>query len=251
MRVLNMISNIKNWPEYLYFKHFDKKRKKFLFKCHNGIKADVPRRMLHTFKESFFDDGYFRFLPKSIFTNNLTILDIGANVGYFSLFCLSKFKNTNIYSFEPMPNNFKLLKKNREDNSHVQFEIINKAVSDKKETIELQYDSNDDFTTAASIYPNPHGQDTIQVEAITLEDIVDQFSLSKIDILKMDCEGSEYKILYNLPDKLWGQITSLTMETHKGFHENETKSHLVALLKKKDFEVKEDNSDLLWAWKSS
>ena len=58
MRVLNMIINIQNWPEYLYFKHLDKKKKSFLFKCHNGIKADVPRRMLHTFKP---------FLPGSIF----------------------------------------------------------------------------------------------------------------------------------------------------------------------------------------
>ena len=87
MRVLNMIKNIHNWPEYLYFKHFDKEKNSFLFKCSNGISADVPSRMLHTFKECFFDDGYFKFLPKSILGNELTIVDIGANVGYFSLYC--------------------------------------------------------------------------------------------------------------------------------------------------------------------
>ena len=42
--------------------------------------------------------------------------DVGANVGYHSLFVKKKFKNSNVYSFEPLPNIFSVLQKNIEKN---------------------------------------------------------------------------------------------------------------------------------------
>ena len=56
----------------------------------------------------------------------------------------------------------------------------------------------------------------IDVPSITLEEIVKKHGIKKIKLLKIDCEGSEYEILYNCPTKILKKIECLGGE----FHEN-------------------------------
>lgn len=248
MRLINLIKIHSNWPQYYLYKYLGKGRDGLTFKCRNGMQIKVPRRMVQTYKESFLDEVYFRGLPANSLPANPVIIDVGANVGYFSLYALMRHAKAKVISFEPMPMNFALLKKYAEENSRFDFTPVNKAVSDVKGHISLQYDANDSFTTSASIFDTAQGSDHLDVETTTLADIIAEYSLDRIDLLKLDCEGSEYPVLYSAGDDIWNKIGALSIETHKGSGPKENRDDLVTYLAKKGFTTRVAN-DIVWAWR--
>ena len=52
---------------------------------------------------------------KKYLKNNSVVVDVGANVGYFSLFVLRNFENLKVVAIEPHPRNFKAMKENLRD----------------------------------------------------------------------------------------------------------------------------------------
>ncbi len=248
MRLINLIKTHSNWPVYYGYKYFGKRNDGLTFKCRNGMPINVPRRMVQTYKECFLDEIYYKGLPKNSIGNAPIIIDVGANVGYFSLFSLMRYPKAKVFSFEPMPMNFELLQKYCNENKGLDFTPVNKAVSGERGHITLQYDANDSFTTSASIFDTAIGSDTLQVETTTLEDIITDYQLDKIDLLKLDCEGSEYSILYNADDAVWAKIGALTIETHKGNNPSENRDDLIVYLKQKGYTTKTEG-DIVWAKK--
>ncbi|HUX84625.1 MAG TPA: FkbM family methyltransferase, partial [Chitinophagaceae bacterium] len=162
MRIFSLVRNIRNWPGYLMFKLRGKRKASFTFRCGQGIRLEVPLRLLHTFKESFLDEGYLKGFPGGLFPSDPVVLDIGANVGYFSFYLLSRFPKARIYAFEPVEKNFKQLKIYQ--NAHPGFRLaaFQKAVAAQSGSITLFLDQGDSFTTSASIHKNPFGSDPVQ-----------------------------------------------------------------------------------------
>ena len=77
---------------------------------------------------------------------------------------------------------------------------FSKAVAGQSGEISLSFDPSDSFTTTATIFGECTNIDkTIQVPCVTLSEIFEEHHLKRCDLLKMDCEGSEYSILYNCP----------------------------------------------------
>lgn len=248
-RITNNIKNHSNWLAYYTNKYFNKKQPHFTFKLRNGTALKVPQRLVPTYKELFFDETYTKGFPKPVkLSDQSNIVDIGANVGYFSLFMGAMFPTSNIYAFEPMPMNFALLQQYKNENPKLNLMIVNQAVSKSIGTITLNYDANDSYSTAASIHDTHNQKDTIEVKTTTLESIVQQQKLNKIDFLKLDCEGSEYDILYNCPDAILNGIQYLAIETHVGTAPNENSEALLVFLKKYKFKVNVLRSKI-WAWK--
>src|SRR5690606_32618458 len=114
---------------------------------------------------------------------------------YFSLYMLSRFSGARVFAFEPMPMNFTLLNRYRKENPNLDFNPVNKAVGAKEETLVLNYDARDEFTTSATVFDTQVQPDKIEVECTTLAGIFQANKLEKIDFLKLDCEGSEYGII--------------------------------------------------------
>ena len=106
MRFLNTMRHVKNWPTYYARKMFGGLNEGFVFTTAAG-RIEVPARLMHTFKEIFFDSQYLGHLPESVTSkHNPVVIDIGANVGYFSIFALGYLRDPRVYSFEPIPANF-------------------------------------------------------------------------------------------------------------------------------------------------
>lgn len=249
MRYLNLLKNIDNWQEYLLYKFRIRRSDPLIFYCKNGIVAEVPIRLLHTFKEIFLEECYTKYLPQRRLQNNLTVVDIGANAGYFSLFMLSRYPGSQIIAFEPIANNFELLKRNRNINSLHNFIIVNKAVYGKAERVTLRYKSTDSFTTTGSIFGNELGHAEIEVDAITLPQMFETYALESVDLLKLDCEGAEYHILYNCPARYFKSINCIVMECHRGERDDENKAALCEYLKALAYNLRADRGDMVWAWR--
>ena len=113
---------------------------------------------------------------------------------------------------------------------------------------------SEDHTGAHSMYYD-FGKGGIKVQTISLNDFIKKNKLKKIDFLKMDCEGAEYEILYNLPKNVLNSIKKISMEYHN-INETYNVTNLVAFLEKNDFEVnaiinKRATSNLLYAKRKS
>ena len=72
---------------------------------------------------------------------------------------------------------------------------------------------------------------------ITLPQIFDMFHLEKIDFLKMDCEGSEYDILYNLETSLYAKIKLISLEFHDLNTLKQSGNSLASFLSKQGFNI--------------
>jgi FkbM family methyltransferase len=145
---------------------------------------------------------------------NATVVDVGAHIGLFSL-TVSKMVR-NVYSFEPMPENFDLLKHNINVNAADNIIAENVAVGGKDGTRKL-YISNNQCGGHTFIKTLPAVRDSnmfINVKTKSLEHIVDSNGIDEIDLLKLDCEGSEYEILFNCPDKVLKRINAMSIECH-------------------------------------
>lgn len=57
---------------------------------------------------------------------------------------------------------------------------------------------------------------SICVEAVSLEEIMRRQGIEKVDLLKMDCEGCEYDVLMNLKREELAKIRSMVVEYHNG-----------------------------------
>lgn len=246
-RVLNTIKNHRNWLNYFKFKYLSSGADHFLFKTNGGLDVDVPKRLLHTYKESFFDESYTKgFTHPLKLKENPIVVDVGANVGYFTLFMLSCYPKAKLYSYEPMPMNFKLLSKYRDENSSLDMNIFNMAVSAEVKTLTLHYDASDSFTTAATLYAKDDQPDKIEVPTTTLEEIMTNNNLDKIDFLKLDCEGSEYEILYDATTTILDRVNVIALETHVSDQSKHNTNDLNQFLKSRGFVTKVWH-DLIWA----
>lgn len=131
------------------------------------------------------------------------ILDVGAHFGYFSLFCLEQFKNPEIIAIECCPENLPILK----TNVGSRVTILPKALTYQKDVYLLNSAILPTRVTCGAsevlsldeIKKHRHNElhyfvDPRPLETITLEEIVKD---RRVDILKLDCEGSEFSILEN------------------------------------------------------
>lgn len=249
MRYYNLLRNISNWPLYLAVKFGLARLDPLFFSTRRGIRVEVPRRLLHTFKEIFMDECYLKDMRFPLPANPV-IIDVGANAGYFSLFALSRFRGARVFSFEPIPANFRLLERNRNLNPGLRWLCVQKAVAGRSGELVLAFDAGDDFTTSATVAGADSGQkDRITVSAVTLPEILAGNGLERCDLLKMDCEGAEYDIIYGCPPEVLGRIERIAMEVHGGPGADRNIDALEAFLRKGGFITHQRPVGMQAAWR--
>ena len=121
-------------------------------------------------------------------------LDLGGNIGTFSLLCLAR--NANVISYEPEKENFSLMEKNIETNfpgaSSKKVKLINQAVGTNSGSIDLYLCKGDYNKYRHTIYPK-RGRESVSVKIQSIKSVLNKYS--KIDCIKMDIEGAEIDIL--------------------------------------------------------
>ena len=151
---------------------------------------------------------------KNIVQPDWTCMDIGANIGYFTI--LMAKRCVFVYSFEPEPTNFMLLENNIELNGLTgKVGPIDVAVTEETDVYDGEqklYLSNDD-PGMHRVYkskwcdPNP-----IEVESIKIDDM--GYEVMKINLIKMDIEGAEYGALKGMVELLKRDKPLIIMEFH-------------------------------------
>lgn len=171
-------------------------------------------------------------------TSGLTVVDIGANKGYFTMKAANNPLNK-VYAFEPIASTFKALEANISQNQATNVKAFNVGVASKNEVREFNFST--DKSIISSMVFTQAGQ-TEKIPCITLADVFTQNQLKTIDLLKMDCEGAEFEILYNTTPEVLSKIKVLRMEYHDFKVEAEPTfniNHLTEYLAKMNFKLVE------------
>ncbi|HMQ67796.1 MAG TPA: non-ribosomal peptide synthase/polyketide synthase, partial [Ignavibacteria bacterium] len=188
-----------------------------------------------------FEDQYY--LKHGITLNkDSTVIDIGANVGFFTVFLNMLSEDIKVYSFEPVPDVYNYLDANR-SLYNIKGKGFQLALLDKEQDIEFIYypsmsilsgitgDKGNVKDVVRSYIDTSETEDIgsqemeslleaklesrkIQIKARRLSDIISEEKISKIDLLKIDVENSEHLVLAGLDDKDWSKVESLIIEIH-------------------------------------
>ena len=120
-------------------------------------------------------------------------IDVGANVGYYSLFA-AKFGAEKIISFEPNPVLCERFKTNIDLNEFEErVNIFKFALGEKKGSAKLHLSDSD--LGGSSLLQCNHATNSISVNVISLVEILDAQGIKKIDALKIDVEGFEDRVM--------------------------------------------------------
>jgi len=209
---LRVIITLKNWVKVIYnqlFKHYSDR-----FLLRNGIEIRFPVKQecnLLIIYEIFINKDYTKFYDVE---KDDIVVDIGANVGVFTLYAVSK-NCKQVYSFEPFPSNVKAIENNININHVENVTLETKAIADKEGVTKLYVVENNcggHLIFNRNIKKNL--TDYIEVDMITFPDIIKKYNLSKIDFLKIDCEGSEGYIFKTLTKDHYKIIRKIAIEFH-------------------------------------
>jgi len=144
------------------------------------------------------------------------VLDLGAHIGYYTLLFAKYVGSTGkVFAFEPEPSNFSLLKKNISENNYTNIIVEQKAVSDSNSKIDFWI--GQDSSGANRIYkPEKTNTQKFKKSSVDCIKLDDYFSnsefFSKINFIKMDLEGAEYKALLGMHSLLQNDNISILTE---------------------------------------
>lgn len=208
-----LLRGIRNWP-VLFVLPF--RQRPHIVVLRDGTRYVVRSLMdVWIVKETNFDRDYERYgVPLQ---DGWTILDIGAGLGDFAVFAAQRAPHGRIYAYEPAPDSAELLRRNLILNGISNVEVHEMAVSDRTGVLALdisrgaavQYRTTHSTTSASS---SGH----IAVRCISLTEVLTSFPEESCDFLKIDVEGAEYEMLFNLDDSSLGRVRRICLEYHEG-----------------------------------
>ncbi|HXE84565.1 MAG TPA: FkbM family methyltransferase, partial [Gemmatimonadales bacterium] len=200
----------------------------------------------YLYKEIFEEQTYLKNgiqLP-----DGATVVDIGANIGMFSLFVLSRCAEPTIYAFEPAPRVYDLLTANCAAYG-ARVHPLNLGVSDKAKSAPFTFyerssvfsgfhaDDGEDRAAIHAVVRNAVRDEiaaaedvvesvvaeltadrlrhtTHECRLISVSDLIRERGIDKIDLLKIDAEKSELDILAGIEDTDWPKIAQIVIEIH-------------------------------------
>jgi FkbM family methyltransferase len=230
---LRAIFGIKNFWSYFRIRFFPNGRPCEL-DFRNGAKviAGPEASSISIINEVFFYQDYLHYYHGE---TPHTVIDIGANIGYFTVFAKTCFPKARVIAFEPFEKSFLRLKEHISLNGFVNVQAINKAVG--KATGSTQLFLAGDSGENSIVRGNSATSKAVTVETISFEDVFREFKIESCDFLKVDCEGAEYDIFYGLPESLFPRIKHIAMETHFIDSESRNREALNSFLTSKGFLV--------------
>jgi len=135
---------------------------------------------------------------------DIVVFDVGANKGDYSDMILQGKNNAIVYAFEPNPKSFHELSEYAKNKKNLR--LYNKGCGDSNSEMTLYDVKNDDGSELASLYKdvinNIHKMECTEakIEIIRLDDFCRENDIKKIDLLKIDTEGNEMKVLQGAKD---------------------------------------------------
>ena len=136
-----------------------------------------------------YESAESRYLASRISSDSVCV-DIGANIGYFTLLMAKGASEGSVHAFEPIPLNTSLLHASIELNGFTNIWVNQSAVGDRTGEISFVQSSDSAYSSLfdyRSQIPRPHYTGAHR----SLDEYVSHTGITRVDILKADVEGAE------------------------------------------------------------
>jgi FkbM family methyltransferase len=181
--------------------------------------------------------------PEFVVKPGWTVLDIGANMGFFA--CPAAAVAKRVVAVEPLSGYVDILRRNVSRNKLNNVVVLHgaaTATSGEQISMTVWYTKFGELKTGT---PRRKARVATEVAAgLSMVDIFRQGGIERCDLLKMDIEGAEYVLFDSTPDHIWNRIDRVIMETHPV--SGRAVAELGRVLRARGFQVSE-TKDLLWA----
>ncbi len=214
-------------------------------------KEKIVKKPVHTFEmyldlkaggvsSTLYHQGYreavFMYIVETTVKPGMICFDLGANIGYVTLYMLKAIKNNGfVYAIEPDPRNIKLLNMNIDLNNFSDFCEISQGVIFNKTGKTDFYQAS--APNLSSITKPTSVKERINVDSYTLDDYFKDRKFPHF--IKMDVEGAEIEILESSKDffKKHNENTNILMEVHQKYYHNNNLSDTFANILRDYFKI--------------
>jgi FkbM family methyltransferase len=170
----------------------------------------IPSSDVSTYTQIFVHRDY----EVSVGGNPQVIVDAGANIGLAAIWFANRHPQARIFAIEPEAGNFELLVKNAAPYANIT--CIQAALWERNEPIRIVDPGLGEwgFQTEGNATENPLRETVGAVTGLTVDELMRQYGMDSIDILKVDIEGAEREVFRDT--SAWiGRVRSLIVELHE------------------------------------
>ncbi len=204
-------------PYYRFLDSLGMHKREFVTK--NGLEIEALTNSIWMYHETWDKDSYG--IAGLELSPGMTVIDIGANHGFYSLYAASR--GARVFAFEPSKITFDILVRNVERNNMSNLiKCFNMAVTAESGTTKFYegFDKNGQLlSNSASVVDENRGGYSVlesRIETISLDDVFRDKGIDSCDLVKMDCEGAEYQILTAATDYSFDKVRYIALEFHEG-----------------------------------
>lgn len=139
---------------------------------------------------------------KNILKSGMTFVDIGANIGYFSILASSIVGDEGlVLAFEPNKKLHSKLMETIKINSIKNMKLYNSALGDSEGETFL-FTNHEDKNNYTSTLVNMGQKEKFKIEINTLDNILEKLNINQVDYMKVDVDGYEPNILRGVKNAL-------------------------------------------------
>lgn len=179
------------------------------------------------------------------------VVDVGANMGLFALWAAPQAHRGRVICIEPT-GVIGCLERSLPGSGLSNVEIVRCAIGREEGVLELvEYPGFTATTHAAAFRPATLGQLLIHLlwrgsqkrpvrttcRCRSLDRVLEELGVERVDLLKIDCEGGEYDIVDSLSDRALERTSRIVMEFHR-LHRSHDHRRLVRRLRDAGFQVR-------------
>lgn len=179
-------------------------------------------------------------------THDINLIDIGAHIGTFSIIASQKAPNGKIYAVEASKDTFSILKKTVEENNLQNIICVNSAIS-KSDGTEKLFLSPENWEH--SITKKFTGEFEL-VKSLSLKTFFQEYDLKSCDLIKFNCEGAEFGIVFSTPPEVLKKIKMMLILFHEDMvdDKNHNRNTLKEYLRKNNFLIRTVGENEIRGW---
>ncbi len=238
--VWQIIQRIENWPEVLDMRWHQQRDGLRMIRFRNGLNVvcRAGTRDWDVVHELMFVGSYGRALAYlGALKSSPVVLDLGGNIGLFSLLAASAHPQARVTTYEPGPPNRRVLEMNLLTNPRLAARLClcREAVAGYSGTAEWTFDEANPggsglYATGGSKFP---------VTIRSFAEVIESLS-GPVDLVKIDIEGAEFDLLERTPERTWSQVQAIALELHDDPRGQMARTAFLTRMRELGFQVEEE-----------